>query len=335
MLMSISDQEEMAKENLLEKSQRILSMAKEMGVDVRSAEKLFDDLSKNSFPKDKVIRRTDQIIDLVVIGIMDILKTEFIRYGLEGYDVEAHFMGTIMDLKHGTSESIGRAQKSLTQGKSEAERLKNIKDETLDMVLEVEDILDDIEPLCRGLSTKKEYGRIKASVEESLKALDWGNYELALQMSRSSMERAKELRDIKPLALRSAAKAGHIVKKVRKEKASLATEAEFNKFDTLLSSIKHLLEKEDYRTALLLSKEVKHEAEMLFPSDKTGVSTFVCPICFDTKCPDVHCGLDITPSILTEETCRTHCDCGTFYHICCVQEKDNFICVSCYTPLGN
>jgi hypothetical protein len=282
-----------------------------------------------------VIRRADQIIDLVVIGIMDILKIEFKRMGLEGYDVEAHFMSMIMDLKQGTSESIGRAQRSLKQGKSEAERLKNIKDEILDMVLEVEDILDDIEPLCKGWSTKKEYGKIKSSVEESLKALDWGNYELALQMSRSTMERAKELRDIKPLALRSAAKAGHIVKKVRKEKPSIASETELGKFDNLLSSIKHLVEKEDYRTALLLSKEVKHEAEMLFPPDKTGVSNFVCPICFDTRCPDVHCGLDITPSILTEENCRTHCDCGTFYHICCVQEKDNFICVTCHTPLGN
>jgi hypothetical protein len=47
-VMTISDEEDKAKEKLLEKSQRIIKLAKSMGVDVRSAERLFDDLIKKT-----------------------------------------------------------------------------------------------------------------------------------------------------------------------------------------------------------------------------------------------------------------------------------------------
>jgi hypothetical protein len=263
---------------------------------------------------------------------MDVFKTEFQKKGLEGYDVERHFSDAVTELKKGTSSSIRKAKKSFSHGKSEADRLKVMRDDALDMVLEIEDILDDVEPLCTSWSTRNEYDKIKASVEEGLRALDWGNYELALKMSRSTVERARELRDIRHRALRSSAKASHMVRKVRKE-ATSSKSKELKKFDSLLSTIRHLLEKEDYKTAQLLAKEVKHEAEMLLPPGKTGDCAFVCPICFDTKCPNTYCGSEISPSMLVEDTCRTYCQCGTFYHICCIQEKENLTCVSCYIPL--
>jgi hypothetical protein len=71
-----------------------------------------------------------------------------------------------------------------------------------------------------------------------LDALDRGNFELALNLSKVTLEGAKTLRDMRLTALRSAAKAGHVVGKLRAEGVPIPRE-DFKKLNTLLTTVKY------------------------------------------------------------------------------------------------
>jgi hypothetical protein len=320
------------RDRLLAGPAKILALAKKMGADTQRAEKLFDELSIESLSVEEWFDKKEKMLDSAVTAIMHSLRNEFRKQGLGGFDVEKYFLSAISDLKKSTPESIRRAQESIKSAKMEAQRLEKMKKETVDIVLETETLLKDVKEVGKAWSSRNEYLRIEGSLGRILDALDNGNYELASSLSKSNFENAKALRDMRLIALRSAAKAGHVVGKLRTDGASVPKE-EFKKLNTFLSAVKYLLEDKDYKTAMLLAKEAKHEAEKLLPSDKTSISTFVCPLCFDIKCPNPYCNMSISSSPSIEETCRTYCDCGTFYHICCVQKGEDLICASCHTPL--
>ena len=275
----------------------------------------------------------DEMVDLIVVSIIDGLKGEFARQGLREFDVDKHFLSAMLDLRRCTPESIRRAQESIRKARTEAQRLDDVKKETVDAVLETEKLLKEAKEAERVWSTRKDYHNMKEQVQEILAILDRKNYELAQKMADITLEKARELRDTKFTALRYAAKAGHVVGKLRSETQAPEIAEYYKRLSTYLSTVKFLLEKEDYKTALLLARQTKHEAENLWPADKTGVSTFVCPICFDIKCPNEYCNLHISPSPLVAETCRTYCKCGTLYHICCVQKGEDLTCSTCHRPL--
>ncbi len=320
------------KKKLLVDSSKILAMAKKMGANVKKAEKLFNELMSETLPVEEWFDKREKMLDLTVTAIMDALRNEFRKQGLGGIDVEKHFLNAMLDLKRGTPESIRRAQESIRRAKLEAQRLENIKKEAVDTVLEIEALLKDAKEVGKAWSSRNEYLRTEGSIGGILDALDRGNYELALALSKAALEDAKALRDMRLIALRSAAKAGHVVGKLRSD-GTTVPKAEFKKLNTFLSTVKYLLEDKDYKTAMLLAKEAKHEAEKFLPPDKTSISTFVCPLCFDIKCPNPYCNMSISSSPSIEETCRTYCSCGTFYHICCVQKGEDLICASCHMPL--
>ena len=320
------------KEKLLAKPKRILSIARNMGANVNRAERIYNDLLNNSSVDDEWLTKIEDVVDLSVMGIIDALRMDFRKQGLGEFDVEKHFLKAMLELKHGTPDSIKRAQDSIKRAKTEAKNQEKIKKDALETVFEIEEMLKDTKDVGKGWSTKNEYRKIENSLKDILKASERGNYELAFYLASTAKERAKKQRDLKYTALRYASKAGHIVGKVKSENPASSNE-DITKLNTLLSMIKFFIEKESYQTALLLSKEVKHEAERLLPSDKTQISGFVCPLCFDTICPNTYCNLSISPSPLMEETCRTYCSCGTLYHICCIQKGENLTCVTCGKPL--
>ncbi|MEE9150540.1 MAG: hypothetical protein V3U20_01740 [Thermoplasmata archaeon] len=332
MIVAITIDSKDIKEKLLANPKRILSIAKNMGANVTRPEKIFDDLIDDSYLGDDWFNKLEDMMDLAVIAIIDALRTEFRKQGLGEFDVEKYFLKAMLDLKRGTPGSIRRSQDSIKRAKTEAKRQGKIKKEALRTIFEIEAILKETKEVGKAWSSENDYLRMEASLREILKASERGNYELAFHLANATLERAKELRDVKYNALRYAAKAGHIVGKVKAEKTSSSNDS-ITRLNTLLSTIKHFLEDESYQTALLLAREVKREADKLLPPDKTRINHFVCPLCFDTKCPNVYCNLSISPSPLLEETCRTYCSCGTFYHICCVQKAEELTCASCHKPL--
>lgn len=321
------------KNKLLDNPKRILSIARNMGADVGEAEKLYFELMRESSRTREWFDKLEAMLDSAVRAIIGALRTEFRRQGLGEFDVEKHFQRAMMDLKRCTPESIRRAQESIKRAKSEAKRLDMIKKETLEAVMEIEGMLKNTKALGKAWSTRNEYLQIEGSIEEIFEVLDRGSYELARHLAKSSLVKAKEFRDMKSTALRYAAKAGHIVGKLKAENSSPEAKNTFRKLNTYLNSVKFLLENGDYKTALILAGEAKHEAEKLLPSDKTGICTFVCPICFDIQCPNSYCNTSISPSPLIADTCRTYCTCGIFYHICCIQKGQNITCVNCYRPM--
>lgn len=324
---------EQMREKLLSNPKKLLGIAKRMGADVSSAEEIYYKLENNSYPAEKWFSKLDEMVDLIIVSIIEGLKGEFARQGLREFDVEKHFLSAMLDLRRCTPESIRRAQESIRIARTEAQRLDSVKKETVDAVLEIEKLLKEAKEAERVWSTRKEYQNLKEQVQEVLTSLDRKNYEMAHRMADITLEEARELRDTKFTSLRYAAKAGHVVGKLRGETQSQEIADYYKRLSTYLSTVKFLLEKEDYKTALLLARQTKHEAESFWPSDKTGVSTFVCPICFDIKCPNEYCNFHISPSPLVAETCRTYCKCGTLYHICCVQKGENLTCSSCHRPL--
>lgn len=324
---------EKMRERLLTNPKKLLGIAKRMGADVGPAEEIYYKLENNSYPAEQWFGKLDEMVDLIVVSIIDGLKGEFARQGLREFDVEKHFLSAMLDLRRCTPESIRRAQESIRLARTEAQRLDDVKKETVDAVLEIEKLLKEAREVERAWSTRKEYQQLKDQVQDILAILDTKNYEMAQKVASITLDGARELRDTKFTALRYAAKAGHVVAKLRSEKQPPSVAEAYKRLSTYLSTVKFLLEKEDYKTALLLARETKHEAESLWPSDKTGVSTFVCPICFDIRCPNEYCNFHISPSPLVAETCRTYCKCGTLYHICCVQKGENLTCSTCHRPL--
>ena len=320
------------KRKLLVNPKRILGIAKKMGADVRKADKLYNDLLYEPFYLDEWFDNLEKMLDLTVMAIMESLRMELRRQAQGKIDVEKHFLRAMMDLKRCTPESIRRAQDSIKRAKLEAKRLEKVRREASDTVSEIESMMKYAKEAGKAWSSRNDFLEIESSIERIMNALDMGNYEIALHMAKSSLEKAKELRDVKPTALRYAAKTGHIVGKLRADGHSVPKE-EFIRLNTLLTTLKGLLEGEDYRTALLLAREIKHEAEKYLPSDRTYTSSFVCPVCFDLICPNMYCNTSISPSPLVEETCRTYCKCGTYYHICCIQKGKDLTCVNCYRPL--
>lgn len=321
------------KEKLLANPKRILGIARNMGANVRRAEKLYNELKLDPSLGDEWLGKLEEVVDLAVVAIIDALRMEFRKQGLGEFDMEKHFLRAMLELKRGTPASIKRAQDSIKRARMEAKRLEKIKKEALKTIFEIEAMLKDTKEMGKAWASEDEYKKIEDSLKEILRASERRNYELALHLANTGLERVKELRDMKYIALRYAAKAGHVVGKVKAERASSSPNESFTRLNTFLSMIKHFIQEESYHTALLLAKEVKHEAEKLLPPDKTRISNFVCPLCFDTKCPNTYCNLSISPSPLMEETCRTYCSCGTFYHICCVQKGENLTCATCHKPL--
>jgi hypothetical protein len=324
---------EQMRERLLSNPKKLLGIAKRMGTDVTEAEEIYYNLENNSYTAEKWFGKLDEMVDLIVVSIIDGLKGEFARQGLREFDVEKHFLSAMLDLRRCTPESIRRAQESIRKARTEAQRLDEVKKETVDAVLESEKLLKEAKEAERVWSTRKDFQNLKEQVQEVLDILDTKNYELARKIADMTLEEAQELRDTKFIALRYAAKAGHVVAKLRSEIQTQEVAEHYKRLSTYLSTVKFLLEKEDYKTALLLARQTKHEAEGLWPVDKTSVSTHVCPICFDIKCPNEYCNLHISPSPLVAETCRTYCKCGTLYHICCVQKGEGLTCSSCHRPL--
>ena len=324
---------EKMKERLLTNPKKLLGIARRMGADVSEAEETYYNLENNTYSGEKWFGKLDEMVDIIVVSIIEGLKLEFARQGLREFDVEKHFLSAILDLRRCTPESIRRAQESIRVARTEAQRMDTLKKETVDAVLEIEKLLKEAKEAERVWSTRKEYQELKDHVQEILAILDQKNYEMAKRIADLTLEEAKELRDTKFTALRYAAKAGHVVAKLRSEKQPPSVSEAYKRLSTYLSTVKFLLEKEDYKTALLLARQTKHEAEGLWPSDKTSVSTFVCPICFDIKCPNEYCNFHISPSPLVAETCRTFCKCGTLYHICCIQKGEDLTCSTCHRPL--
>ena len=324
---------EKMRERLLSNPKKLLGIARRMGADVTEAEDIYYKLENDSYSAENWFGKLDEMVDVIVVAIIDGLKGEFARQGLREFDVDKHFLSAMLDLRRCTPESIRRAQESIRKARTEAQRLDDVKKETVDAVLEIERLLKEAKEAERVWSTRKDYHDMKEQVQEILTILDKKNYELAQKIADITLEEAQDLRDTKFTALRYAAKAGHVVGKLRSETQVPEVAEYYKRLSTYLSSVKFLLEKEDYKTALLLARQTKHEAENLWPSDKTGVSTFVCPICFDIKCPNEYCNLHISPSPLVAETCRTYCKCGTLYHICCVQKGEDLTCSTCHRPL--
>lgn len=335
MMMPITTDSGDIKEKLLANPKRVLSIAKNMGVDVTRVERIYDDLVNDSFLGDEWFGRLEDMVDLAVNAIIDALKMEFRKQGLEEFDVEKYFLNAMLELKRGTAGSIRKAQDYIKIAKMEAKRQENMKKGALRTIYEIETLLKETKEVDKAWAPENEYTKMESSLKEILGASERRNYELAQFLANAALERVKELRDVKYFALRYAAKSSHIVGKVKSEKLSPSLDSNENiiRLNTLLSTIKHFLEQESYQTALLLAKEVKNEAEKLLPSDKTRISNYICPLCFSIDCPNPYCNLSISPSPLLEETCRTYCNCGTLYHICCVQKGNTLICASCRNPL--
>jgi hypothetical protein len=321
------------RQRILANPKRVLNIAKNMGANVKHSEKIFDALLNDFFSPDEWHSKLEEMIDLTALAIIDSLRVEFKKQGLGEFDVDKYFLRAILELKQCTPDSIKRAQESIKLAKLEARRLQKAKKEALKTTLEIETMLKEAKELVRARSPRNEYRKIEGKLRETLKVLDSGNYELAQHMAQDLSEEAKQLKDMKLIALRNAAKAGHIVGKIKGNDPESLPSGALTKLNTFLSTIKYLLEEKDYQTATLLAKEVKREAEKHLPPERVGISKYVCPICFDLNCPHVHCNLSISPSPLARETCRTYCSCGTLYHICCVQKGEHLICVSCLKPL--
>ncbi|UCE36832.1 MAG: hypothetical protein JSW00_15175 [Thermoplasmata archaeon] len=321
------------REKILANPKRILNIAKNMGANVRHSEKLFDALMNDFLSADEWHSKLEEMIDLTSLAIIESLRAEFKKQGLGEFDVEKYFLRAMLQLKQSTPDSIKKAQESIKRAKTEAKRLQSAKKETLKITLEIEAMLKEAKEQNKARSPRNEYQKIAGGLKETLKVLDSGNYELALYMAKRLSKEAENLKDIKLIALRNAAKAGHVVSKVKGEDPGSLPSNALTKLNTFLSTIKYLLEEEDYQTATLLAREVKCEAEKFLPPDKVGISKYVCPICFDLNCPNVLCNLSISPSPLARETCRTYCTCGMLYHICCVQKGAHLTCVSCLRPL--
>lgn len=326
------DKEEMRKK-LLADPKKIISMAKSMDANVEAAQEIFNELERGPLPVKEWFEKFDKMMDLIVYSIINALRSEFMEEGLGEFDLEKHFLRAMLDLKKCTPESLRQAEVSILKARMEGKKLEKIKREALEATLEIGAILKHSKVGENNWSLRSEFIKLEDSVDSILLALDEGKYELALFISRSALKKANELRELKLTSLRFAAKAGHIVAKVKSEEHSSLPRGSFTRLNTFLSTIKYLLEEGDYQTARVLAKGVKHEAEILLPPERTGTVTFVCPICFDTKCPNEHCKRSISPSPLVHETCRTYCICGTYYHICCVQKGENLICINCRKPL--
>jgi hypothetical protein len=326
------DSKEMRKK-LLADPQKIISMAKSMDANVKAAEEIFRDLHNDALPVKEWFEKFDKMMDLTVFGIIDALRLEFQEEGLGEFDLEKHFLRAMLDLRKCTPESLRKAEVSILKARMEGKKLEKIKRESLEATLEIGSLLKDSQGTESTWSSKSEYIKLEDSVDHILKALDEGKFELAQYISKSAIRKANELRDLKLTALRYAAKAGHVVAKVKAEEHSTLPRGSFTRLNTFLSTIKYLLEEGDYQTAMVLAKGVKHEAEILLPPERTGTVTFVCPICYDTKCPNEHCKMSISPSPLVHETCRTYCTCGTYYHICCVQKGEDLVCINCQKAL--
>lgn len=326
------EKDEMRKK-LLADPKKIISMAKSMDANVEAAEEIFNELDENPLPVKEWFEKFDKMMDLTVFGIINALRSEFQDEGLGEFDLEKHFLRAMLDLRKCTPESLRQAEVSILKARMEGKKLEKIKREALEATLEIGALLKDSKIGDNNWSSRSELIKLEDSVDQILKALDDGKYELAQFVSRSAIKKANVLRELKLTALRYAAKAGHVVAKVKSEEHSTLPRGSFNRLNTFLSTIKYLLEEGDYQTAMVLAKGVKHEAEILLPPEKTGTVTFVCPICYDTKCPNEHCKMSISPSPLVHETCRTYCTCGSYYHICCVQKGENLICINCRKPL--
>ncbi len=324
---------EMIKEKLLANPRRVLNIAKNMGANVDRAERIYDDLMNDSHLGDEWLSKLEEMVDLAIIAIIDDLRNEFKNQGLGDFDVEKYFLKAMWELKRGTPGSVKMAQESIQRAKIEAMKQAEIKKGALSTIYEIETLLRESREVGKAWSSEKDIQKMEFSLKEILKASETGNYELALYLANTTLGKVRELRDIKFTALRYAAKAGHVIGKLRAENPSSPSSENITRLNALLSTIRYLLEEESYHTALLLAKEVKREAEKLLPSDKTRITNFVCPICFNSKCPNPYCNLSISPSPLLEETCRTWCSCGTFYHICCVQKGEDLTCVTCHNPL--
>lgn len=332
-MIPLGQNSEQMRERLLSNPKKLLGIAKRMGADVSQAEEIYYNLEQSSYTGEKWFGKLDEMVDLTVVAIIDGLKTEFARQGLREFDVEKYFLSAMLDLRRCTPESIRRAQESIRRARTEAQRLDDVKRHTVNAVLEIEKMLKEAADAERAWSTRREYEELKEQVQEILSILDTKNYDMAQRIADIALDHARELRDTKFKALRYAAKAGHVVAKLRSDKQPPNVAEAYKRLSTYLSTVKFLLEKEDYKTALLLAKQTKHEAESLWPPERTGLSTFVCPICFDIKCPNEYCNFHISPSPLVTETCRTYCKCGTLYHICCVQKGDELTCSTCHRPL--
>ncbi len=321
------------RQSILANPRRVLNIAKNMGANVKYPEKLFSALMNDQFGPDEWHSKLEELIDLTALAIIDSLRVEFKKQGLGEFDVDKYFLRAMLELKQCTPESIKRAQDSIKLAKLEARRLQKAKKEAVKTTLEIEAMLKESKELVRTRSPRDEYQKIEGKLKETLKVLDSGNYELALHLANELSNEANQLKDMKLIALRNAAKAGHIVGKIKGENPESLPSGALTKLNTFLSTIKYLLEEKDYQTATLLARQVKREAEKHLPPERVGISKYVCPICFDLNCPHSHCNLSISPSPLARETCRTYCSCGTLYHICCVQKGEHLICVSCLKPL--
>jgi hypothetical protein len=332
--MAVSVDSEEMKKKLLADPEKILKMAQSMDADVRKAREIFEDLMNIPLPVNEWFERFDKMMDLTVFGIIDALRSEFQDEGLGEFDLEKHFLRAMLDLRKCTPESLRKAEVSILKARMEAKRLEKIKRESLDATLEIGALIKGSKGAKKAWSSQTEYNKLEDSVELILEALDQGKYELAHYLSKISLEKAKKIKELKLSALRYAAKAGHVVAKVKSEEPTALPRGSFTRMNTFLSTIKYLLEEGDYQTALVLAKGVKHEAEILLPPTRTGTVPFVCPICYDTKCPNEHCNVSISASPLVGETCRTYCTCGTYYHICCVQKGEELICINCKLALN-
>jgi hypothetical protein len=331
--MEVSVQTEAMRKKLLADPKKIIAMAKSMDASVESAEELFKELVKDPLPVKEWFEKFDKMMDLTVFGIIDALRSEFQEEGLGEFDLEKHFLRAMLDLRKCTPESLRRAEVSILKARMEGKKLEKIKREALEATLEIGALIKGTKGADKAWSSRNEYVKLEDSVDQILKALDQGKYELAQYLSTNALKKANELRELKLTALRYAAKAGHVVAKVKTEEQTTLPRGSFTRLNTFLSTIKYLLEEGDYQTAMVLAKGVKHEAEIILPPERTATVTFVCPICYGTKCPNEHCKMSISPSPLVHETCRTYCSCGTYYHICCVQKGQGLACIHCRKPL--
>ena len=134
---------EQMRERLLSNPKKLLGIAKRMGADVSSAEEIYYKLEKNSYSAEKWFGKLDVMVDLIVVSIIEGLKVEFARQGLREFDVEKHFLSAMLDLRRCTPESIRRAQESIRIARTEAQRMDNVKKETVDAVLEIEKLLKE------------------------------------------------------------------------------------------------------------------------------------------------------------------------------------------------
>lgn len=333
MVVSIPALKEREKKKHLEKAKMLLKIAGVVGADLSIIKEDMKIILEEVHTTQELIAKVDEIIDMTIEIIINTITEDLSRHDLDPEDVEDYFLKARVELKKSSLEGARNAQRLLKEARTKAQELKAKRDKVEEMITGIKEVLKEVQGQNISGSALDEYETIIMLLKSTVQLSTAGEFETAELFGEETIKRANKLRDLRPRSIRYSAKAGHIVGRVKVDGIGNASERDLVILNTLLATIKYMLEREEYHTAFLLAREVKREAEKLLPTDKTGVSSYACPICFGYICPNPYCNESIAPSPLSHETCRTYCQCGAFYHICCLQRDPKFLCVYCFESL--